>query len=157
MGITIRDWKCDDLADIQRSWIEFCQDAVRSDMQLKPEPDRIMIQWLLARFKDKSVFGLIAEQDSMPMGFLIGRVDLWESVPPIVESRKLGMIDAVHVHQAYRRRGVAVALIHRALDVMRERGAMSAETVYDAWSEASTETWRRAGFAPWMVHAYRML
>ena len=40
---------------------------------------------------------------------------------------------------------------------LRAANAVVAETIYDAWNDASVQAWHRAGFAPWMVHAYRML
>jgi GNAT superfamily N-acetyltransferase len=127
-------------------------------MHLKANADRAMADWLLSRFKDQGSFGLIAETDSgNRTGFLLGRIDFWESVPPIIESRNIGIIDAIYVQDAFRRKGIATLLINHATEHMRKRGAVAIETIYDAWSDASAETWRRAGFAPWMVHASRML
>ena len=58
---------------------------------------------------------------------------------------------------AARRFHIGRRLVERSLEVMREREAMAVETIYDAWSEPSSELWHRAGFAPWMVHACKML
>ncbi|MBI4473536.1 MAG: GNAT family N-acetyltransferase [Acidobacteria bacterium] len=126
-------------------------------MRFKPNADRAMADWLRSRFRDSGSFGIVAESDGRPAGFLIGRIDLWESAPPILEPRKMGIIDAIYVVDEFRRRRIATMMIERAMEIMRSRNAVAVETTYDAWSDASAETWRRAGFAPWMVHAYRML
>ncbi len=157
MEISIREWEKKDLPKIQEPWLDYCRHAARSDMQLKPDFETAMAQWLMGRFKQTSTIGFVAESDGSLAGFLIGRIDDWESVPPVIESRRIGIIDAVYVIEEFRRHHVASKLIQRAIQVMEEANAVAVETIYDAWNDASAQTWRRAGFAPWMVHAYRML
>jgi hypothetical protein len=48
-------------------------------------------------------------------------------------------------------------LIDKAVEAMQAKNAVAVETVYEDWNDASSASWHRAGFAPWMVHAYRML
>jgi ribosomal protein S18 acetylase RimI-like enzyme len=157
MEINIREWDRTDLSKIQSKWLDYCQTAARSDMRLKPGAEDAMTRWLTARFKQSSSIGYIAEIDQTIAGFLIGRVDDWESVPPVIEPRRIGIIDAVHVSEEFRRHGIASQLIHHAIEKMKEAHVVAVETIYEAWNEASAQTWHRAGFAPWMVHAYRML
>jgi GNAT superfamily N-acetyltransferase len=126
-------------------------------MRLKGSPEKVITRWLESSFRDPACFGLIAEVDGEFAGFLLARVDTWESVPPIVQSRKLGIIDGAYVIERFRGHRVAASLIERALFKMGQRNAVAVETTYEAANEASTEMWRQAGFAPWMVHTYRML
>ena len=157
MEINIRYWTRDDLSEILGAWLRSCRHAPRSDMRLKSDAEEAMMHWLLSRFKEFSAFGFVAQQDRVFAGFLVGRIDRWESVPPVIEPRKLGIIDAVYVTEEFRRQGIASRLIDRALMAMRECNADAVETIYDFSDAGSAETWRRAGFVPWMVHAYRML
>jgi GNAT superfamily N-acetyltransferase len=157
MEISIREWKAADSEKILTAWLDFCRSEARSDMRLKPDCQRVMRQWLLSRFSDPSSFGFVAENDGVYGGFLIGRVDEWESSPPVLEPRRLGIIDAVYVNEEFRRTGIGRQLVDRALQAMRDRNAVAVETIYEAWSDASSALWRDAGFAPWMVHAYRNL
>lgn len=157
MEITIREWNQADLLLIQRDWLDFYRNAARSDMKLRPRAEREMTEWLMSRYKQAASFGLIAERDGVMAGFLIGRVDEWESVPPIIEPRRLGIIDAVHVSEECRRRGIGSHLIEHAMNILRDRKVVAVETIYDAWSDAADATWNHAGFAPWMVHAFRLL
>ena len=53
--------------------------------------------------------------------------------------------------------GIGGSLIQHAIQRMKEADAIAVETIYDAWNDAAAQAWHRAGFAPWMVHAYRML
>jgi GNAT superfamily N-acetyltransferase len=157
MEINIREWVRSDLIEIQGKWLEFCRNAARSDMQLKRSAEDAMSRWLVERFKHSSSIGYVAVDDQMIAGFLIGRVDDWDSVPPVIESRRIGIIDAVYVAEEFRRHGIARQLIQRAIQKMQESKVVAVETIYEAWNEASAQTWHRAGFAPWMVHAYRIL
>jgi len=155
--MNIREWSREDLAQIQRAWLEYYQAAARADMRLRPDAGDAMKQWLIARFRQRESLGFVAEMDLQLAGFLIGRIDDWESVPPVIEPRRIGIIDAVYVDERFRRQGIGSQLIGIAVERMRAAKAVAVESVYDAWNDASSETWHRAGFAPWMVHAYRML
>src|SRR5439155_22705459 len=53
--------------------------------------------------------------------------------------------------------GIAAQLIRRAVQNMQAANAAAVETIYEAGNQASAAMWHGAGFAPWMVHAYRML
>ena len=97
MEISIREWEKKDLPKIQEFWLDYCRHAARSDMQLKPDFEAAMSEWLMGRFRQTSTIGLVAESDGSLAGFLIGRIDDWESVPPVIESRRIGIIDAVYV------------------------------------------------------------
>ncbi len=157
MEINIRRWKASDSEKILASWLEFCRSAARSDMRLKSDSARVLRQWLNSRMREPATIGFVAEKEGVCVGFLIGRIDEWESTPPLLEPRKMGIIDAVYVDEELRRSGIGARLIEHALRVMREQNAVAVETIYDAWSDASAALWRDAGFAPWMVHAYRTL
>jgi len=157
MEINIRQWRREDLPQIQTAWLDYCRSVARSDMRLKPHADAEMKQWLNSRFRQTQSLGLIAEVDHDIAGFLIGRIDDWESIPPLIESRRIGIIDALYVSENFRRQGTGRLLIDTAIEKMRASKAVAVETIYDAWNDASARAWHRAGFAPWMVHAYRML
>ena len=157
MEINIREWKASDSEEIVSSWLDYCRNAARSDMHLRPDSERVMRQWLLSRLREPSSIGFVAENENSYAGFLIGRIAEWESTPPVLEPRRLGIIAAVYVGERFRRTGVGRKLVERALQVMRASNAVAVETTYDAWNDASSALWREAGFAPWMVHAYRNL
>jgi len=107
MKISIREWNKHDLLRICSRWLDYCRTAARSDMRLKPDCESAMTQWLARRYEDPSSIGYIADQETDLAGFLIGRIDEWESIPPVVESRRIGVIDAVYVLEQYRRQGIA--------------------------------------------------
>ena len=123
MEISIREWRREDLPGIQVSWLDFCRSAARSDMRLKADSGPAMMAWLASRFKDHGTLGFIAETMEAQAGFLIGRVGHWESVPPVVEPRKMGIIDAVYVNERFRRQGVGRALMWAVTRAAREGGS----------------------------------
>ena len=157
MEINIRDWTRDDLSQIQRAWLAYCRNQARADMHIKPDCEITMTRWLSERFRQPFSIGFIAERGTAAVGFLVGRIDEWDSIPPVIEIRRIGIIDAVYVNDAFRRQGIGRRLIDRAIQTMRDANVIAVETIYDAWNDPATKTWRGAGFAPWMVHAYRML
>lgn len=157
MEISIREWRREDLSQIKRAWLDYCRNAARPDMRPRTNAETAMMQWLTARFKQSPRMGFIAEKEGTAAGFLIARVDDWESSPPVIEPRRIGIIDALYVSEPFRQQGIGSQLIERAIQAMREADAIAVETIYEAWNEASTQVWSRAGFSPWLVHAFRML
>jgi GNAT superfamily N-acetyltransferase len=157
MELSIRKWTREDLPQIQQAWLDYCRNVTRADMRLRPHAGSSMKEWLLTRFRQPESLGFVAETDQGVIGFLIGRVGDWESVPPVIERRRIGIIDAVYVTEDFRRQGISTQLIDKAIEEMRAADAVAVETIYDAWNDAASAAWHRAGFAPWMVHAYRML
>jgi len=155
--LNIRKWTRDDLSQIHEAWLAYCRTVARSDMRIRSDADSALLRWLTSRFRQPASLGFVADMDARVVGFLTARIDDWESVPPVIESRRIGIIDAVYVAEEFRRQGIGSQLIDRAIQAMRNANAIAVETIYDAWNDASARAWHRAGFAPWMVHAYRML
>jgi GNAT superfamily N-acetyltransferase len=155
--ITVRKWRREDVRVVGQHWLDFCLESARSDMKPKAAPAKAITDWLQERFRDDTSFGLIAECGGDLAGFLLARIDVCESVPPIVESRKLGIIDGVYVLERFRRYRVAATLLERAIARMQSANVLAVETTYEIGSHAAERMWKRAGFTPWMVHAYRML
>jgi len=157
MEIRIRKWTRRDLAEIHRAWLDHYKTATRSDMRLRSDAEPAMKNWLDERFRDSDSFGFVAEAEDRVVAFLMGRVSDYESVPPVIHSRRIGIIDAVYVFEQFRRQGIGALLVDHALLAMKVLNAVAAETIYEAFDQNAADLWQRAGFEPWMVHAYRML
>src|SRR2546422_10871625 len=63
MEISIREWSRDDLSQIQRVWLDYCQSLARSDMRLSRDANSAMKQWLTGRFRQPRNLGFVAEAD----------------------------------------------------------------------------------------------
>src|SRR5262245_53088167 len=145
MKMNIRAWTREDLPQIQKAWLDYCRQVARSDMRIRPDAGAAMTDWLTARFRHRSAIGFVAEEGGRVVGFLTARLDDWESVPPVIEPRRIGIIDAVYVVDEFRRQGIGSQLIERAIEAMRAANAIAVETIYDAWNDASAKAWHRAG------------
>ena len=155
MEIAIRDWQRSDLAEIGTHWLGAYDRVALPDAPLKHNAPNLMKSWLLDRFRDRKTLGYIAEVQGAFAGFLLGRVGLWESEPPVVRARRIGLIDVVYVAEAHRRRGVGTLLVRRMLDRARRQGANTVETTFEVANPAAVAMWQKLGFTPWIQRAYR--
>jgi GNAT superfamily N-acetyltransferase len=97
--------------------------------------------------------GYVAELDDSFAGFLTGRIGPWDSEPPIVASRKLAWIDGLCVVDAYRRTGVASALVGRAMDRARASGVSRIETMFPVDDPGAGALWASLGFVSSVTRA----
>jgi ribosomal protein S18 acetylase RimI-like enzyme len=111
-------------------------------------------RWLEVRVRDRSAIGYVAERDSLIAGFLLGRMEQWESEPPILKARRLALIDMVVVVEKFRRQGVATALVHRVIKRAESSGASGIETTFQVDEPAATGLWNSLGFTSTLTRAH---
>src|SRR5262245_641395 len=138
MEISIREWKHADLSVLARTWLDFCRSGLRADMRLRRDSERTMIEWLNVRFSEPETLGLVAEAQEGLAGFVVAHILVCETTPPVIEPRKIGIIDAVYVYEPFRGKKVAKRLIEYVLEMMRARHAVAVETTYDGSREEAT-------------------
>ena len=155
MENAIRNWTESDLDRIVEVWLASLQDVVREDVELRPDPDQPLRGWLLERLKQPEAFGFVAETGWDFAGFLLGRVTTWESEPPILAPRRVGVIDVVYVAEPNRRRGVGSQLVEEALAYAARRGVSIVETTYETANPDAARMWKKLGFRAWMESVYR--
>ena len=81
MEINIRNWRRDDLSEIRRAWLLFCQNVARSDMTIRRDADSAMKRWLESRMLEDDAFGLVADAGDVVAGFLVAFVLAFTSLP----------------------------------------------------------------------------
>ena len=155
MENAIRSWTESDVEPIVEAWIASLQDGVREDVKLRQNPDRALRRWLLERLRQPETFGFVAERGHDLAGFLLGRVTTWESEPPILAPRRLGVIDVVYVAEPARRRGIGSKLVEEALAYAARRGVSVVETTYETGNPDAARMWKKLGFRSWRKSVYR--
>ena len=155
MENAIRKWTDSDVEPIVEAWIASLHDGGREDVKLRQNPDRALRRWLLERLKQPETFGLVAESEDDLAGFLMGRVTTWESEPPILAPRRIGVIEVVWVAERARRRGVGSKLVEEALAYAARRGVSVVETTYETGNPEAARMWKKLGFRPWMESVCR--
>ncbi len=155
MENAIRNWIETDLDAIVAAWLTALQDLARQDLELRQDPDRYLRGWLLERLKQPDAFGLVAETGCDLSGFLLGRIAIWESEPPILVPRSIGVIDVVYVAEPARRRGVGSQLVAEALAYAARRRVSAVETTYETGNLGAAGMWKKHGFRSWMENVYR--
>ena len=155
MEIAIRDWQPSDFERIASLWLAAYKSVALPDAPLRNDAKRVLNQWLSDRFRDRKSLGYIGERDGDFAGFVLGRVGDWESDPPILKRRRVGMIDVVYVLEAHRRSGVATSLVQNVIQRAEVRGATALETSFEIVNEPATRLWSNLGFKPWIERAYR--
>lgn len=153
----IRGWQSGDVAAITRLWLAAYEEVRLPDMPLRAGAPERLRTWLLGLVGDRRGFGYVAVVDGELAGFLVGRVADWSSEPPIVETRRMALIDAVTVAASHRRRGIGTALVEHAIREAAAKGVRRVETHFELDNEAAVRMWRRAGFSAWIARAYRTM
>lgn len=88
-------------------------------------------EWLLSRFTEPGEACFVAELDGKVVGFVWAKVQNPPGIPAFVQEPLLVVADLV-VHAPYRSRGIGHALLERAIDFGRARGARRVQlTVFD--------------------------
>ena len=147
MEIAIRDWQPSDFERIGSLWLAAYERVALPDAPLRQDADRVLTQWLSDRFRDRKALGYVGERDGDFAGFVLGRIGEWESDPPILKRRRVGLIDVVYVLEAHRRFGVATRLVQNVIERAEVRGATALETTFEIISEPATGLWWSLGLA----------
>ena len=155
METGIRDWQRKDFERIGSLWLRAYEQVALPDAPLKRGADRALKEWLGDRFSDPQAVGYVAEREDDFAGFLLGRIGEFESDPPILKRRRVGLIDVVYVVESHRRSGVATRLVRYVIERMEIRGATAVETTFEVFNEPAASLWSRLGFRPWVQRAYR--
>lgn len=95
-----------------------------------------------------------AEAPGSPVGLCIVRVDY---APAILEETERAEITDIGVRPAYRRRGVATALLDTALEWVRDRGVSRVEIQVAHGNAEGQAFWRARGFADFMDVLHKRL
>ena len=154
---TIRRWSHRDARPIGALWFDAYMRAPERGGDLMPNARSSLVDWIRDRERDRSSFGYVAESGDVLVGFLLGRIGVWDFEPPILRPRKLARIDAVFVVESVRRLGVATALVETALEHARTAGAAGVEAMFETDYAAAEGLWRKLGFVPGVSRAYRSL
>jgi len=105
----------------------------------------------LAYIKDKIEKSRLGEnlvlvaQDENIVGYLMCSIN---DQHPSAEIRKIGHIGAVYVIPAYRRRGIASALMKEALKWLKEHKVEYADLNVDVQNATAVAAWKAMGFKP---------
>jgi len=97
-------------------------------------------------FKAQGLF--LAELDGVP----VGRVDAFYN--SVEDKHGTGFIDGPHVVPEVRRRGVGTALLERALENLRERGALRAANGVGDWNTGAQAFLRAHRFEPTRTYSW---
>lgn len=157
MELTIRLWSPSDARLIGSIWFDVYLKYAKTLPDLKPGARESVASWMRERARDRASIGYVAEAGESLAGFLLGRLDIWDSDPPILKPRKLLLIDTVFVAEPFRRGGVATALVGRATAHAHRAGAVGIEVTFEPENRAADALWRKLGFAARLSRASRPL
>jgi len=120
-----------------------------SMLQTFSEPPRPR-EWLLSRFIEPGEACFVAESGNQVVGFIWAKVQSPPAIPAFVQEPLLVVADLV-VHAPFRNRGIGHALLERAMDFGRARGACRVQlTVFDK-NHGARSFYDEFGFRPLSV------
>ena len=154
MKISIRTWLRSDFATISAHWLTAYRHVALPDAPLKSDALGALQDWLADRFRDRGATGYIAEIEGEFAGFLLGRVGRWESDPPIVKARRVGLIDVVYVVEGHRRCGVGTLLVEQMIERAESYGATVVETTFEVSNPSASAMWGNLDFVRWLHRVY---
>ncbi len=154
MEIGVRDWQPSDFERISSLWLGAYARVALADAPVRDDAGRVLTRWLSDRFRDRQSLGYVGEREGDFAGFVLGRIGDWESDPPILKRRRVGLIDVVYVLESHRRLGVATRLVQYVIERAEVRGATALETTFEIINEPANGLWWSQGFKPWIARAY---
>jgi GNAT superfamily N-acetyltransferase len=106
--------------------------------------------WLRGLFQNPSVRVWVADVDGVVQGYLVAVVRR-QSEGPFTFERISIELDQIGVRRAYRRSGVARALVKAAVAYAEAAGIRAIELTSWAFNQGAHEAFRKLGFAPKVV------
>jgi diamine N-acetyltransferase len=109
-----------------------------------------LASWLRQQFAEPTADVWLAEEEGQPVGYVIANRQQREETP-FSFARQWCQIDEVAVDPRWRRRGIARALLQRAIARARESGLTAVELSTWAFNEPARAAFARKGFAPMVI------
>lgn len=158
MEITIRHGARADVPLIGSIWLEHYLKQPGTDRSRLHPGARVRVeQWVRDRVRNRASMAYVAEIDGAIAGFLLGRMGIWESVPPVLKPTRRAEIEALFVVAGHRRCGVATALVGQATRHARSAGASGIETGFEDDDLPARALWTSLSFATRWSRAHRAL
>jgi ribosomal protein S18 acetylase RimI-like enzyme len=111
-------------------------------------------EFLRALQRDPEAQILLYEKSGSPVGLCIVRID---HAPAILEETERAEITDLGVRPAFRRQGIATALLDGALEWIRDRGVERVEIQVAHANVEGQAFWRARGFGDWMDVLHKRL
>lgn len=109
-------------------------------------PGHYRQEWYEAFLSGENL-GLMAEVDGQIVGMCLSKVAMTDA-GPILRQRKDCKIEDLAVFPAFRRRGIASALLRETEALARSRGCQSVQLNVWALDREAAQLYERAGYAP---------
>jgi diamine N-acetyltransferase len=148
------------LGDEQRlaflnSFVQSIHVAKRPD-SFKPSTQYEVVEWFCALLKDGSARIWIAEEAGAAIGYILTMIQERHE-NPFCRSRRWFEIDQIAVDPGFRRRGVAGALIQKAVITAAADGFDQVELCTWAFNEEAQSVFRKLGFEPKILRYERKI
>ena len=145
MGITIRELRKGDLADVRSIFSEFVSYHYQRDSIFEKiaSADLIWGDYLYASHtQDENCQVLVAELDGHIVGYCLGRS---EEKPPIYSDRIVGAVGNIAVKEEFKRRGIGAALFRAINEWFQERGVHHIEIEAASTNPQAVHFWKKMG------------
>ena len=121
----------------------------RPDRFRRTRPDDVA-GWYRAVLSQPGARAWVADDPGSPVGYLLALVHERPS-NPLVHGRRWCEIDQIAVAPERRRRGIATALVRKAVSAAQDEGIADIEVSSWSFNEAAQSLFQRLGFVPMMT------
>jgi GNAT superfamily N-acetyltransferase len=113
----------------------------------KPTQSEELARWYRSLLEQPATRIWIAEEDGLPVGYLLALV---HEAPenPFARARRWCEIDQLAVEPSRRKRGIARALILSVISAAKAEGILDIEAASWSFNDGAHEVFRRLGFVP---------
>lgn len=144
--IKIRNAKLKDLQDLLNLWqglMDYHKNLDKKAFSLKKNAKSMMKSFFIKNIKSKNSIVLIAEDKSVPVGYLMGFI---QKQPPVYENDKYGFLSDAFVKEEYRSKGTMRTMVKKAEKFFKNKKLKTLSAKIFAGNKKAIKAWNKIGF-----------
>ena len=144
--IKIRKAKLIDVPKLLKLWnglMNYHQRLDKKAFTLKEGAHKIIRKFFIKNIKEKNSIVLIAEDNSEPIGYLMGFI---QKQPPVFEDDKYGYISDGFIEKKYRSKGIMKKMIKQANDFFKNKKLKTLSGRVFFKNKKGFAAWKEMGF-----------
>ena len=144
--ITIRKAKLSNIQKLLSLWqglMDYHKNLDKKAFTLKKNAKSLMESFFIKNIKNKNSIVLIAEDNSTPVGYLMGFI---QKQPPVYEEDKFGYLSDAFIKEGYRSRGIMKKMVKQAEGFFKNKKLKTLSGRVFVGNKKGLKAWNKIGF-----------